>query len=534
MNAFDIESTFHRFWIHIIGGVVVVLLFFLIIHSSKPKPALQISRMFPAESATVTQPNIAMLRAKRAGEPAHSGAGGVQKSLAERSFSASVADDGPAGGANGGQPAIPSTNTSVAHNDSPSSGGRTVRLIMVNNAAYQKVIPQDGAYFPTNPFLFQIHYFAAEPYLALSGLAANNGQQNYYVENGYFQGSLRLRSLNLEVRNKLLMASGQLVTPVLLSGTSDDSQPALLLWPTGCQAIFEAKSDSDGHISVKGGADLLEAFANTVGVDSQKAVRLLLSLPAAKCTNELPISGFEYDCDCLVGAKSHSKEQAALVQQEMEVANSFQKLFQAPGGTSSAQTFWQELDEKCQLVTQGRLGVTGYDFSGDAPARKTTIQLVMSDLSTVPNLERGRKELLESAVTIENLEVMASLTNRLAWNMNLAQIIGQLSSARHGLVTVANSKVAGEFRYAGSETPIARLSFAPLGPTKAQILAQIQQLDYQLGQLQASLANSPATAQTARTRIQQLQQEKAALAAKLNAFPATPESGNYGNTLRPR
>jgi hypothetical protein len=531
MNSFDIESTLHRFLILVIGGEVAVLVFFLIIHySSKPKPAGPPLSKFGVEQTAVAKLNEALLShkkqmfsANRPSKLADRNSGNGERSLAGGSPAAPIAAGSQVGGVDVGLPAAPALNAAAARADSPSDGARMVRLILVNNAAYQQVDPQAGAYFPKPPCFFEIHYFAAEPYVALTGLPADNGTQTHYGENGYFQGNLRVRGLSLEVRNGLLTTSGQLGAPVLLSVAADASQPDLLIWPAGCQVIFEAKSDSDGHVSIKGRSDLLAVLARVVGADSQKAVRLLLSLPAAKCTNEVPISGLEYDCDCAVSAKSQSKEQNVLLQRQLEAANVFDKLFQSVGGASSAQTFWQELDEKCQLVTQGRLGVTGYDFSGDAPARKETLQLVMGDLGTAPNLESGRKEMFESTVTAENLEVLASVTNRLAWEKNLAQIIGQLNSARQNLATVTNSKVAGEFRYAGSGAPIGRLSFAPLGPTRAQILAQIHQLDYQINQLQASLFASPATAQTARARIQQLQQERAALAAKLSAFPATSE-----------
>jgi len=502
MSSFDIESVWKRFLIALVGGLVVIGVFYFIIHSA-----------ISSGSSTDGQYRVPWV---------------LRQVVANSSLDASTGQAAPL--LPGKQKHVPNPSPvafpSGVDSDSPAvppnlenlpAGIIKTRLVVVANSSTFQALESAGAFFPKDDSWVRVREMVSDSSVRLTGLPdSENDFYNPPVDDTKHFTAGRLpvsRNFTITVRNNRLSVSGYLTRPMLLTFESQLSQPVILLWPAGCEAVFDSKCDDAGNISLNGGGQVLDMFANIINNSTNPAVRLSLSLPASGSTTNLPVAGLQYEFRGVAAAKAQAKEKDVVLKGQMVVLEAFKKLFQAAGSTGGTLPFWQELDQKCQLITQGRLGLINYDFSGDAVARSATCQMVLADLSNAPNLTTDLKNLAQATLTEDNLTVMAAIDDRIAWGKNLAIIASQLNAGRQKLQPSATLSVVAEFRYAavdnqvaGSEMLLGRLAFnaAPSAlPVSAssnariqqinQINAQIQRLDFKIFELESKYIPSTAT-----------------------------------------
>jgi hypothetical protein len=308
----------------------------------------------------------------------------------------------------------------------------------------------------------------------------------------------------------MLRASGQLTAPVLLTfdQLSASSQPDLLLWPVGGQVNLSAQCDITGNVTISGGPRFLDVFARLVDSHSKATVKLTLATQAGDCSTNVPVVGGSYVLGCVINNRLHAQESMALVQVEIAAVNAFQKIFQINHKIGDQSPFWQGLDEQCQMLTQGRLGVTGYDFSGTDESREIVRQAVLADIVAAPKMSPETKKLVENTLTSSNLSVMANLPNRLAWDKSLRQITAELTAQNNKARSAMASgipAVTGQFNYfspdqigAGNQISLARLDFATR--QQATYDQQMAQLNVAIAELEKKLF-TPGLSLTARSQI---------------------------------
>ena len=350
---------------------------------------------------------------------------------------------------------------------------QAIHLVVVANRNNGNVRETDGAFFPKEDGWVHIRHFSSDPYVMLVGLPPReyDSMENADERTKYFSGgTLRLHNLELSVKNGQLSAFGILRAPLVLSFETPPTQPRILLWPAGCQAIIESEYDTNANITLHGGDEYLNLFENIVNASDNRSVGLYMNMTPGDCGTNLPVKGRKYRSDCLAAVQAQARERNAALQQQIDATAAFEKFFHLIGSQGADLPFWQELDQKCQLVTQGRLGILEYGFPGDDSCA-TAYQAVISDLAIAPGLTGERRNMVETTLTTSNLAAMVAIEERLAWDKNLPQISAQLRSRQQKLRSTAPPSLNAEFRLPADNgldsqaLPLGRLAFVITGST---------------------------------------------------------------------
>jgi hypothetical protein len=277
--------------------------------------------------------------------------------------------------------------------------------------------------------------------------------------------NLSLGRFNLAVNNGLLRASGQLDDPVLLTFGGPATESRVLLWPTGCQTVVPAASDSTGTIHLLGGNEIQAIFGDVVNSENHgESIKLYVTLNSTGCTTNIAVANRNFVFDCLADAFAQRQTEIATLQRQLDTVAVFDKLLRLSGPSDDNLSFWRELDRKCQIITQGRLGVIEYGFGDEHSDRETARQAVLSDLNGAPSLATTTKSLVETTLTQTNLSMMATIIDKLGNDKSLAQMMAQLKSQEQKISAGPLSEVLAEFRYLGDASQggvsLGRLSFS--------------------------------------------------------------------------
>ena len=476
MSSFDIESVWKRFIIALIGGLVVIGVFYFIIRSAIATDAS------PNDATNLTAEHSALTSAIPDSNPI------IFNSDTNKTASAN----------------LPKTQSTEPDHG---NGKAKDHLVLVVNRPGGPVLECDINIFPQNDTLVEVRELSVDSTFRFSGLPPSDYDNYYYSQETKFYRAGHLdvrRNFKLTVKNGLISAVGSLTKPILLQFQGSPGLSSILLWPSGCQVELDAQCDEEGNIHLQGGNKILDIFEKIAGPSSNGAVSLALSLPATGSITNIPVSGLQYSFAAVAEAKVLAREKDIELAHQLDVIALFKKLFSVVGAVGGKLNFWQELDQKCQLLTQGRLGLINYDFSGDAIARTSTCQMVLSDLSGSTAIDASRKKIVETTLCESNLFVMAEIADRLAWEKSLISIGTQLAVGRQKLHPAAIPIVVAELRYSNPnqlslndlllgrlvfsapvvDEPVSRISRNP-DPRSSQINRQIAQLNSKIAQLKS-------------------------------------------------
>lgn len=460
MSNFDVETSFRRFVILGVGAVVCIGVVYLIARGSGSmgRESSPQTKSRKAKTGDVAQSSGSTLPGwRKAGGP-KAGKQVVEKEPVSATRD-SIAD--PSTG-------IAPTNI-VSTGDGAGTKRRSLRVIFFGNDLTQKMRPQDGAVFPKEHCSVKIKVLESERSAELVG---GLGPEVYHRfgrddSRSFYNGHLLFRECQLRVTGGLLSGTGVLRQPIWLTFQDSSSQPDILIWPTGCTVRFGAECNEDGRVLIAGGQSFLEAFAIATTVDYNPTVRLVLSANMGECVTNVPVSGAEYGLGCLGSNRRKAMDSMQVLQEQTAIVGLFRKLFQLNEIPGASVAFWTELDQHCQVLTQGRIGVVGYDFTGSETERESVRLSVLADLAAATGVTTEAKAIVESTLTAQNLTVMAGLPNRIAWEKGISRItydLGAQGTKARAAAAPAAPKVAGTIQW----SPIGEV-----GPGQGVVLGQL-------------------------------------------------------------
>jgi hypothetical protein len=349
--------------------------------------------------------------------------------------------------------AMPSAALSA--NPDSTDGNEAVHVVFVNNGSLHKVDVKDGVFFPKSGGDVSVRRLKYDQSITLMGLPVRpfgifNSQLE--ISRTYMYRELNLGEFTLILNNGSLTAKGQLADPVLLTFEDQAFQQGVLLWPVGCAALFDADCDTRGGIHIRGGDELQAIFGNATDLASNKVVQLCVTLNSTGCVTNLLAGSRDFNFDCLAEFFAQAHEQVVEAQKSLDTVATFEKLLQSADSQTINFPFWKELDQKCQLITQGRLGILEYGFGDDHANRQAACQAVLGDLAAAPGLTPTTKNLVETTLTLTNLSIMEAITEKLGEEKSMAQISAQLKSQQQKLLGPGLPSLAGEFQYMSAKS----------------------------------------------------------------------------------